>query len=427
MELTHQELDEGINLYLYKTDKFKTITAKVFIQNNLTSETVAANALIPMILRRGSQKYPTSLALSSKMEYLYGSALGADVMKIGERQIIEFYFDMVAPNLLPDGEKVLIDGFGTFGELITNPVTESGHFKQSYFQQERGNLGKIVDGLINDKRSYALWKAINSMCKNEPYGMYKYGERRQIDALENQIVFEQYRQMLATSPIDIFVVGSNLESVPRLIQNWNWQRKSSQPLASITEKTTIVPQEIRETRDVQQAILVMGYRTKQRYLSEDYYALLVANGILGAFPHSKLFINVREKASLAYYVSSSIEGSKGLLIITAGIAEESYQQAVEIINQQLVAIQKGEISEKELNQTKIGLISGLRSMVDSPTSVIDRNVLGIVHNQLRSPEEVIQRIASITKEEVQGAVESIQLDTTYFLSGRKGEDNAANS
>ncbi len=421
VELIHHQLNEGINLYLYETEKFNTITAKVFIQNNLAEESVAANALIPMILRRGSQKYPTSFELASKMEYLYGSALGADVMKIGERQILEFYFDMVAPHLLPDGESVLLDGFQTFGELITNPILEGAGFKQEYFEQERANLGKMVDGLINDKRAYAFWRAISSMCKDEPYGLYRYGQREQIDRLNNEEVYKQYCEILACCPIDIFVVGPDLSLLPELINSWKWNRRSLKTLAQITDKAVIKPQEIREKRDVQQTILVMGYRTNQRYLSEDYYALLVANGVLGVFPHSKLFINVRERASLAYYVGSTLEGTKGLMVITAGIAEESYDQAVDIINQQLMAVQNGDITNDELNQTKIGLISGIRSMVDNPASIIDRNVLGIVNNHLRSPEEVMKRIAAVTKEQAQKAAQKIQLDTIYFLSGGKGE------
>ena len=107
-----------------------------------------------------------------------------------------------------------------------------------------------------------------------------------------------------------------------------------------------------ESLDVNQTVLVMGYCTNCTYLDDDYYALLVGNGVLGGFPHSKLFMNVRERASLAYSVGSSIEGSKGLLTIVAGISDDSREQAVEIINEQVNAIKGGRISPEELEQTK---------------------------------------------------------------------------
>src|SRR5690606_27038652 len=152
------------------------------------------------------------------------------------------------------------------------------------------------------------------------------------------------------------------------------------------------------------------------------YALMVANGVLGVYPHSKLFLNVREKASLAYYVGSSLEGTKGLITITAGIAPQAYQQAVDIIREQVAAMQAGSITDDELERTKIGLISGIRSMVDDPGSLIDRNLIGIVNQELRTPQTVMDSIAAVTKEQVQQAAQGIKLDTIYFLSGPKGEN-----
>ncbi len=422
VDFIHHKIAEGVNLYLYETNKFTTITLKVFIQDSLKPQTVAANALIPMILVRGTQSNPTKRLIAQQMENLYGCALGADVAKIGERQIMEFYFDMVHPSLLPDGERVLLEGINSFGELITMPFLENGRFKNSYFEQEKNNLGKMVDGLINDKRAYAIWRAIKVMCQDEPFGLYKLGEREHIDQLDPDFVYQYYRQSLAENPIDIFAVGANLSSLPDILRNWPWQRTSVREQPPLVEKKVVIPQEIHDVHDVQQGVLVMGYRTKQRYLSPDYYALLVANGVLGVFPHSKLFINVREKASLAYYVGSSLEGSKGLITISAGIAPSSYQQTVDIIKQQLADMEQGKISEVELEQTKIGLISGIRSMVDRPSSIMDRNLIGLIHNQLRTPQEVIDKIAAVTIADVQEVIKGLKLDTIYFLSGPKGEN-----
>ncbi len=62
---------------------------------------------------------------------------------------------------------------------------------------------------------------------------------------------------------------------------------------------------------------------------------LMYNGVLGGYPHSKLFTNVREKASLAYYASSRFDGHKGILTIQSGIEMANYEKAVDIIRKQL--------------------------------------------------------------------------------------------
>ena len=220
----------------------------------------------------------------------------------------------------------------------------------------------MVDGLINDKQAYAVWQAVKAMCKDEPFGLYKYGERNQIEQLEPQAVYDHYRRLLQSNPIDIFAVGPSLENLPELISLWPWQRTALNELSQVSVREDIREQELHEKQDMQQAILVMGYRTAQRYLSPDYYGLLVANGILGAFPHSKLFINVRERASLAYYVNSSLEGSKGLLTVNAGIAPQTYGQAVDIIRRQVAELQNGSITDDDCC-AQMGLISGIRKVM----------------------------------------------------------------
>ena len=129
---------------------------------------------------------------------------------------------------------------------------------------------------------------------------------------------------------------------------------------------------------VQQSKLVLGYRTGTSFDSEDYYPLLMYNGILGGFPHSKLFVNVREKASLAYYVYSRLERLKGLMVIAAGIEAGEYQKALGIIEKQVEAMARGEISPAEMENTRRSLINALRVQEDSPYPLINAHLEGSI-------------------------------------------------
>src|SRR5699024_5813859 len=70
---------------------------------------------------------------------------------------------------------------------------------------------------------------------------------------------------------------------------------------------SVEPKKIVETDTIHQAKLHIGYRTNILYKDDEYSALQVFNGLFGAFPNSKLFLNVREKHSLAYYIASRVE------------------------------------------------------------------------------------------------------------------------
>ena len=76
----------------------------------------------------------------------------------------------------------------------------------------------------------------------------------------------------------------------------------------------------------------------------------------------------------------------------------------------------GDITE-ELEQTKIGLCSSIASMADDPGSIIDRNLVGLVNGEMRSFEDVLGAIRSVTAEDVQRAAKALKLDTIYVLRG----------
>ncbi len=95
-----------MRLHLCETDKFRSLTCKIFVQQDLEQRTASSTALIPLLLQRGgSQQFPTTLQIARELEYLYAAELGADVLKLGERQILEFHFQMVDPSLLPDSDE----------------------------------------------------------------------------------------------------------------------------------------------------------------------------------------------------------------------------------------------------------------------------------------------------------------------------------
>ena len=90
MKFIERELGQGVRLHLCETDKFKSLTCKVFIQQDLKGKDATSTALLPLLLRRGSQKFPSTLHIARELEDLYAAELGSDVLKIGERQILEF-------------------------------------------------------------------------------------------------------------------------------------------------------------------------------------------------------------------------------------------------------------------------------------------------------------------------------------------------
>ena len=172
---------------------------------------------------------------------------------------------------------------------------------------------------------------------------------------------------------------------------------------------------------VAQGKLTLGYRINTSYRDDDYVNMLFYNSVLGGFPHSKLFQNVREKASLAYYAFSRLEKHKGIQLIGSGIEAENYERALEIIKEQVEELKKGNITREEMEFTKRGLISQYSIIGDSPYSLVNFYLDGLISRREEDVDYFIGKIQDIKEDDVIEAARKVYLDTIYFLCPENGK------
>ncbi len=415
----------NINTHILPTTKFKTIIITVFIQQILDKELAARTALIPAVLERGTSGCPTYRDLRKRLEELYGAELTADVSKKGEKHVLTFSLEVINDKFVP-GEKLLRRGLELLKDVLADPLLENGTFKSSYVEQEKRQLEKEINSLINDKISYALERCIQNMCYSERFGVFKYGAVSDLEKITPETLYQYYVNLLAENPIDIVIVGEvEPEKTYSLVEDIFSFSRSSRLKEIPPAEAKNVPAEIRyfqEKLPVNQGKLNLGYRTNFAYSDDEYLALLFYNGILGGFPHSKLFQNVREKASLAYYVFSRLEKHKGIQLIGSGIDVENYELALEIIEKQVELVRHGEISQEEMENTRIGLINQYKTIGDSPYNLVNFFLDGLVGESAKGLEYYIEGLQSVKKDDVVEIAQKVYLDTVYFLRSPDGEE-----
>ncbi len=355
------------------------------------------------------------------LENLYGADIITEVLKRGERQIVQFILEIVNPVYVQGNGSLEKKGLEVLKDILTNPVVEGDGFKESYVNREKEILVNQVKGLINDKVTYAMERCIQEMCREEDYGVYRLGRLEDLEHMDSSELYSYYQKFLNTAPMDIFVLGNvdTEQTLSLMEETFNFSRGDMFPLEpTLVYKDVEEPRYVEERLEVNQGKLTLGYRTNTLVKDEDYYPLVMCNGILGAFPHSKLFQNVREKASLAYYASSRLEKDKGIMLIASGIETGNYEKALEIIQQQVESMKSGEISEEEFESTRVGLINSVKVMDDSPYQIISRYLSGIISDRQETQEEIIEQINRVRVEDVVRAADKIQLDTIYFLRNK---------
>ena len=419
MQYKKNEIKKGIQLHEIQTEKFKTNLIAIFLTMPITRENVTKNALISATLRRGSKNMPTLAQISQGMEEMYGASFDCGIDKTGDNHVLKFYIESINDKFIPaENENMLKETIDKLIEIVFNPLIENGGFKEEYIKQEKENIKRIIEGKADNKARYAFERCVEEMYKDKPYGLYKYGYIEDLDTITPHSLYEYYQKMISECKIDIFVSG-NIDSVEQTIkQNENIQKlKERTPNYKINEletKEKVQEKEIKEEMEVTQGKITIGLDL-QLENEEQKYDAIVYNAILGGTANSKMFQEVREKASLAYSAGSSYIRYKSNIFIKCGIEIKNYEKAMEIIRKQLEDMKNGVFSEEDIENAKNGIISGIKSIDDEQDTEITYFFGQELTNSKITLEQYIEKIKNVTRENIIKIAKSINVNTVYFL------------
>lgn len=426
MHATVEEVvrNDQLNVHFIQTKKFKTLNFVCKFRAPLRRETVTKRALLPYILQQGTKSYPSEKELQMKLNQLYGAVLSIDATKKGNSHIISVRFELANQKYIQEESSLLEEAISLLKEIIYHPLTTGNNaFYEKTFDREKETLRKKMQAIVDDKMAYANMRLIDEMFKGEPYALHVHGYEEDLQEITAQNTYEYYQSLLKDDQLDLYVLGDfNEEHMYEQLLTYFQSHKSHFQEIENTKKERIQDvHTVIDRQQVQQAKLHIGYRTNCSFQDDAYFALQVFNGLFGGFPSSKLFLNVREKHSLAYYAASRLESHVGLLLVFSGIDTGDYQQAREIIEDQLQAMQRGDFTESDVQETKDMIANQLLETMDHPQGIVELLYQQVLGNKKRSPELFIQSIRKVTKEEVVQIANKIEEDTVYLLTNTGGD------
>ena len=419
MEPLRKELAEGVFLTYVPAAKFKTGVLGAQLITPLEESTVAAGALLPAVLRRGTTAHRDMRSIAAELDRLYGASIAYTVRKKGENQCLGFVGSFLDERYVPGGERLLEPMADLLGELLLDPLTRNGRFLSDYVESEKENLIDAIESILNDKRDYADARLLQEMCRGERYGIDRLGTVTGVERLTNQTLYRYYSELLATARIELFYCGSAdcarvegaldraLAALPR--------ERVAEPAVAERVGAPETVREIVETMDVTQGKLAMGYRCS----SDDYPAMVLANLIFGGTSNSKLFLNVRERLSLCYYASSSYARSKNILTVSSGVETADFERAEAEIGRQLQAVQQGDWEDWEQEGALQAIRASLLSLSDSQGALENFYLGQIAAGVEETPEELAAALEQVTKERIVAAAQTVKPDTVYFLRGKE--------
>ena len=418
-----QTLADGITLRCFYDNRFKQGALSFQMVRPMLESEASLNGLIPAVLLRGTEVHPDLRAITMHLDDLYGASVGTMVRRVGDYQTTGLCCGMMDDRFALPGDKVLEPMLHFLEELLFRPCLENGGFKADFVESEKKNLIAAIESDLNDKRAYAMKKLLRAMCREDAMGIPRLGEPDWVAAIDPVTLYNHYQKILRESRIDIFYVGSapawQVAGMLRPIID-----RIHRDYRELPEQTGFHDaggDNLVEEMDVAQAKLCMGYVTPITNKSEELPAMQVMNSIFGAGMTSKLFVHVREKLSLCYSIGTAYYATKGLLTLSAGIDANHEEKARAEIGRQLEAMCNGDITDEEMNAAKEAILSGFRGVHDSPGAIEGYYASNALTGAETTPEQYMERIAAVTREQVTAAARQLRLHTTYILKGENHE------
>jgi predicted Zn-dependent peptidase len=426
--MSRKEILPGIFLNHVQSDKFKLASLSFTVLTQLKRETASMNALLPSVLCRGSRNYDTLDKLSCRFEELYGSSISCMVKKYGEIQAVGIALSYPEAAFLPGNKSIAKDVISLGCEVLLNPATRGGLLLPAYVDSEKEKLAELIRSRINDKTGYAISRCIEEMCCFEDYSVSRFGTEEDCERINYKKLTKHYRSLLQTSPIEIFYIGRDtLRTVEAFLKDalCTMARGEIDCEIGTDIRMNAVEEQARffeEEMTISQSRIVLGFRLGEQMEEPDRAVLSVFNTLYGGGITSKLFSTVREKMHLCYSISSSINIYKGILLAVAGIDASCFEGVRDEMLHQLEEIKNGNISDEELTAAKAAVISDLRSVEDSQSSIEGYFLSQTITGESMDIGEYIDLIGEVTKEDLMEAAKCTECDMIYFLKGTEPDE-----
>ena len=419
MFLTTQ-LAKGVSLHIRQTTQFKTVNFSVKWRRPLTTKDAAERTVLSNVLQHSNEKFKTSAAFRSYLDDLFGTVLYFDTTKRGNEHTLLLNVETVNDQYLANSN-VLQEVLDLIHTVIFSPNLENGAFVSSIVEREKEMVLERIHSIFDDKARYAQYRLMQILRPNHPASISANGTIETVKAVTPQSLKAAYDSMLQNDTVDIYVVGDIdvEEMTEKLRQVLAFGDRELHEKQLKTEIDTKPEEYTKEQQEMKQGKLHIGFSTPVYFGDPDFPKMQIFNGIFGGYAHSKLFMNVRERESLAYYASSSYSSQYGLVFVTSGIEPSNEKKAIDVINEQLKVMQNGEISDLELTQTKAMLTNQLKEALDSARGQIE------IYDQYKDLNEAFtidtwaSRWQQVTKEDVEQMAKQVKQEAIYFLCGKE--------
>lgn len=414
-------IKDNYTLHLIKTDRFKTINIGLKLTKEYNKEEFAYLNLLARVLPiNGTKNYKTVNDITKKLESLYNAGVYFKSLQTSKNMSFEASLRIVNPKYTEIS--MYKESISMLKEIITNPLIKNNEF--NYFDVTKNNLINNIKNIKDNLPIYSSLKFNEIFYKETIYEENSLKNLPLYEKLTNKNMYKYYLKLFNSFKIDVFVIGDYLEdeilsNVDDLLKDFRQKDTSSKELyISFNPKKSKDKDKFTST----QSSLLVGLTINNLTEEEKFYTLLLYNTILGSMNNSVLFVNVREKNSLCYHISSTISKYTSSIIINSGINKTNYEKAVSLIEESIKSMTDEKMVNGLITNAKKTLNLAFNDFYENPAKIVGYYYLK-EFDEVKSIEERREKINNLTSKEISSLAKKVQIKEIFLMEGVNSEEN----
>jgi predicted Zn-dependent peptidase len=368
--------------------------------------------LLPKTLSSQTPSHPSRQAMQEVLEHLYGAYVKTRSTLYGDIHVNTFTLVFPNPSIVKD-PGLFRSSLGLLNEIVTQktPSIEA-------FDLEKRLLMEQWETLKEQKRSYAGIRFSARFYEGDPYSVPVTGTQEDLINATYGKLSETLQDLMRKSTVFVVANGHLDAQWKTMIQDTFQSRETGLPTPKLGFRDPReTPAKIIEKTVMKQAILKVGHILQIFRGDPLHDAAIVYDTVLGGYPDSILFTDVREKQGLCYDISSAYDPHKGTLVISAGVDRNRSDVALDSIARIVSDLKRERLSEESVENAKRALVHQLRTLPESQSAMSARALNQALFKTNGTIEERIVRIMSVTPDDVFDVARMVAHDMTYVLTG----------
>lgn len=399
------KLKNGVRVITVPLKSTKTVTVLVIVgtgSKNENEKNRGISHFLEHMFFKGTEKRPTALDISKELD-----GVGGVYNAFTGKEHTGFWIK--ADNKHCDLAL----------EIVSDMLLNS-KFSEEEIQKEKGTIIEELNMYMDTPMMFVSSLFENLLYANQPLGYDQLGNKKTITSIKRSDFVKYYNNYYISNGIVVAVAGNfNREKINgKIAKYFGFASKKRIVKELKTYDRQNRPEIFLKYKKTDQTHLCLGARGYNLY-HKDRYALDILSVILGGNMSSRLFISVREKRGLAYYIETSNEKYKdvGYLATQAGVNNEKCAQAIKIILQEYKKTGMEKISREEIDKAKNYLRGRMMISLESSDAMAGFAAIQEMDaGKILTPGEKLARIDAVTADDLQRVANDVFTDDKLNLA-----------